>query len=441
MKADWGRFTALLLGVSLLIVVGPAICLCVVLYSFEPWDSDYREPPGDPRLRGHTDVLVVDPIDKVVRGNLVLDYEGRIARDPRWERRRSEIEAALPAAAEFVQRRLGVLGRPAPPFVVRFRDDEQMGEYLYMSTFQELRGSEFRPLVVVGTNSLLAGNYDAEKVLRHEIAHCWHLAALGEAFYKVPRWVKEGLAEWASGKGDDTLRTTYQRRMSMPGEVGPEAVIDGLDGRQGADDYGENYLAFAMVEELHGIEGVQRLVGELFSTASHSVAFQRVTGLGMAEFESRFRDWAKRRVAKDVAERPLYIAAKAALLAKEPEVAIRRYDAYLREPGHVSFRRIAQFESASARLEVGDLDGASASLESSLAAEPLGFLTGKMRHLSLRIAEKRREWARLEAACVEYLEDFGNENVDRKVEAESLLQAARKAGADSAATSPAAGSR
>ena len=265
----------------------------VLLARFE---LDPPPVPADPRTAGHTDVLLIDPEDGIRRGAIAFDYAGKFAKDPRLPDRVKAIEEAIPAAVAHVAARLGRGDRPPPAFTVRFRDEEQMRLPIRMSVFQELRGTEFRPLIVVGVDDLLDGDFDRVLSLRHEIAHCFHLAALGEPFYRLPSWVKEGLADWASGEGPVHVEGLVRRYGPLRPEAGVDPFVDGLEWRTDGDDYPEAYLAFAMVEEEFGPEASRRLVEELLTHTSYRVAVRRATGLDFPVFEMRARGFARREI-------------------------------------------------------------------------------------------------------------------------------------------------
>ncbi len=401
-----GALLILLLALLCGLVLSAALAVWAVT-SFTLLDEDYGAvPPPDPAHLGHTDVFVVDAKDRVVRGPVVADYAGRYSRDPRWPLRLAELEAELPGAVEFVRERLGLGDRPAPPFRIRFRDDEEMPSPLFMSVFQELEGGAARPLIVVGVDALVAGRYDLKQTLRHELAHCWHLWSLGAPFYAQPRWIQEGLADWATGPDCDRLRRLYLDECGSP-DIDPAAVlVNGMDGRQERRDYGESWLAFLMIEREFGISAVHGLVAGLFSEGSPQVALQRVTGWDYEEFKRRARAWAADLVREETGDWAAYVAAKRGYLAKEHDAAEAAYDTYLREYPSGAFRALALAESADLRLLRGDPDGARARVDAIASAAPVGALARRCLHLRIRIARAEKDWPAVERLCLDFIHDF-----------------------------------
>jgi hypothetical protein len=337
----------------------------------------------------------------------------------------AELEAAVPESVEFVRQRLGLGDRPDPPFRIRFRDAEKLKARAFMSTFQEIQGSEIRPMFVAVAEPLVASQFDLRKALRHEITHCWQLSALGERFYALPRWVQEGLADWASGMGRNRMEELYVQWCSDTGPCPVERLVDGLDGTHAGIDYGEDWLAFAMVDEEFGLPAVQSLVRELFRHANYPGAFQRATGLPFPEFERRARAWAERYVAKDLEERSRYIPAKEAFKSGKWAEAAALYGPYLADDRNRIFRAPALLEQAACRLESGDVAGATGALRASDRTAPVGPLRGRSEILWIRIAEAQGGDAEVERRALAFLEDLGADNAQNTLEARTLLVAAR----------------
>ena len=431
-KADgpWTREATgsrLVLLVFLLGVLGYGALMAHSLLTFSLIDEHTDVPwTPDPAHLGHADVFVVDAEDREIRGHVVADYAGRYSRAPRWPLRRAALEAELPGAIEFVRRRLGLGDRPVPPFRVRFRDDEEMGYPIFMNVFQELEDGAVRPLIVVGVDALVAGKYDLRRALRHELAHCWHLWSLGETFYVLPRWVKEGLADWATGPDCDRLRWLYLVECGPPGIDPAVLLVNGLDGRQERSDYAESWLAFLMIEREFGIEAVHRLAAELFSSGSHRVALRRVTGWNYEEFERRARAWASARVREDSGDRAAYVAARKEFVAGENAAAEAAYASYIREHPTGAFRALALAEQAELRILRGDPAGARTSVAAIAGAAPEGSFALWIFHLRIRIARAEKDWPAVERLCLDFIHDFEWTDGRTTLDVRNMLPEARR---------------
>ncbi len=425
--------TALLGLAALALVCGGVLSWGVHVMSRFDLDGEADSKP-DPRHLGHTDVFLVDPVDQEVRGHVVADYDGRFSKDPRWPVRLRDVEEEIPAAIRDVRDQLGLGDRPVPPFMVRFRDDEQMGFPIFMNTYQELHGNEVRPLIVVGVDSLLNRECNMGNALRHEIAHCWQLAALGDAFYELPCWVKEGMADWATGRGGDRLRELYVLECADPDRDPCARLVSGLEGGPTRREYGEFYMAFAFVEGTLGKGAVQQLASDLFTSTAYRVSFERITGLPFPEFERKARSWAEEHVRKELADRPGYVAGKAAFRKGEFEEADRAYSTYLAGEGTLHFRRIALLEQAECRIEAEDAAGARRLLDLAEAAEPAGPLNDRILHARIRVAKVVEDWAQVQALCYTFIEDFAGNSTDRTRDVRRLLQESCDRGSKAAAS-------
>jgi hypothetical protein len=382
-------------------------------------------PVADPAHLGHPDVLVVDSKDRVVRGRVVADYEGRFAKDPRWEGCLRAVEEEVPAALRDVREQLGLGGRPVPPFVVRFRDDEQMGFQLFMSTFQEVRGKEVLPLVVVGVDALLSGACDYREALRHEIAHCLHLAAAGDAFYGYPHWVNEGLADWATGRKGWRMDWLYATECDGPGWY-PPGLVDGLEGGTARADYAEYYLAFAYVEDAFGTDAVRKLVAGLFDCTAVHTDVRNATGLSFPEFKNRAWVWAADYVRRDMADYPAYLRAKEPFRKGAFAGADQAYGAYLGGKGPLHFRLNALVEQAECRIGTGDAAGARRLLDQAAGTEPVGPLNDRILQDRARAAGVEGDSAAAESLCLDFIRDFAGYDAARTRAVRKLLEESRK---------------
>jgi len=406
--------------------------LGVLCWSYFTWGvvplSRMDEPAPSarhPSHLGHVDVLVVDSRDRVVRGHVVADYEGRFAKDPRWEARLRAVEEEVPKAIRDVREQLGIDDLPVPPIVVRFRDDEQMGHKQFMATFQEIRGKEVLPLVVVGVDSLLSMECDIREGLRHEIAHCFHLAALGDRFYDLPSWAKEGLADWATGRRGWRMDWLYATECDQFGADPAKWLVDGLDGENARGDYAEYYLAFAYVEDAFGVAAARKLVRELFTRTDVDVALHNATNLYFNEFVRRARAWALDYVHRDMADYPAYLKAKGAFRGGEYAAADQAYGAYLggKEPLH--FRLNALLEQAECRIQTRDATGARLLLDQAETTHPVGPLNDRILHDQACVAGLDADWVRVQALCLEFIDSFKDNDQVRTHSVRKLLWQAR----------------
>lgn len=130
-----------------------------------------------------------------------------------------------------------------------------------------------------------------EATLGHELAHL----ALGRVEAargaRLPRWLNEGLAEWASGRRPDRGEALSLASWAVHEEL---PSLEALTERFPPHGTGRAYLvALGFVDWLdarHGGDGVRRLVSALQAGQPLDPALRAVTGLSLAEAEATWHD-------------------------------------------------------------------------------------------------------------------------------------------------------
>lgn len=348
----------------------------------------------------------IDPADREVRGNVVIDYDGKYRGDAAFAARVAEVERLVPEAVKRIRARLGLPAGPTPPFRVRFADIGERPDDLHMSTSEELVGGEVRQALRIFTEPFVLRRYDLADTLTHELLHVWHRHALGEPYYDVPKWAREGLAVWAAGQGPGRVALLSVLYGSDPKVEDPVArVVNGLGGRHGIADYAEDYLAFAWVEERKGLAGVQALARRMFATPDVAAAFSEAVGLPFADVEAAVRGHATTVVTAALAGRAAYLDARRVLDAGPPAAAIAALDAYLAAHPAAPFAPRARYDRALALFRAGRHADALAAFDRVLA-EPLAelYVDDVLEH-RVRIAAARGDAAALEAAARAFVRD------------------------------------
>lgn len=348
----------------------------------------------------------IDPADGEVRGNVVLDYAGKYRGDPAFAARVAEVERLVPEAVRRIRARLALPPGPTPPFRVRFADIGERPDDLHMSTSEELVGGEVRQALRILTEPLMLRRYDLADTLTHELLHVWHRHALGEPYYDVPKWAREGLAVWAAGQGPGRVTLLSVLYGADPKVEDPVArVVNGLGGKHGVADYAEDYLAFAWVEERKGLAAVQALGRRLLASPDVPAAFAEAAGVPFAEIEAAVRGHATATVAKGMAGRAAYLDARRALDEGPPADALKALDAYLAANPNAPFAPRARYDRALALFRAGRYADALAAFDGVLR-EPLAELfVDDVLEYRVRIAAARGDAAALEAAARAFVRD------------------------------------
>jgi tetratricopeptide (TPR) repeat protein len=363
----------------------------------------------------------IDPKDAVVRGNVVVDYDGKYADDPRFPAAVAVVEKAVPAALARVRARLGLEGKP-PPFRVRLRDTGERRDTLVMETSEELHGDAVVQAVVVRTEQLLGRTLDVETSLTHELVHVHHRHALGEAYYGVPKWVREGFAIWVAEQGSWHLGTAYvQSAPSLADADAGARLVNGLGGAHGLDDYPEDYLAFAWVESEKGPVAMKAFAKRLLAAPDAEGAFAAAVGLPFAEALARARGFAEARVRRDLEGSRPYAEARKHFEAGRNVEAAEAYAAFLKAaPPHPMAPR-ARSDRALALFRAGQLDAAAAAFDALESSPFVECFRDEIAEHRARLAAARGDEAATAAAVATFVRDYSWVDPKRLASARALL--------------------
>jgi hypothetical protein len=201
--------------------------------------------------------------------------------------------ALLPRALERVEEALGRRVPPRPQVILTPDDAE------FERRLDALGGGDHpralavavlsRHVILVRADRLAEGtNSGLERTLRHELAHL----ALATVRAHRPRWVEEGLCEWASGR---RLEVAEEGALAARARLGVLPTLDEVEaalateGPATADAY---TVASAFVAALDARRpGAPRaLVAGLASGATVDAALVEATGSSLALLELEWRD-------------------------------------------------------------------------------------------------------------------------------------------------------
>lgn len=368
-------------------------------------------PTPDAAARARSLLARIDPVERTVRGHVVLDYDGKYVGDARLVARIAEVERVLPEALAQVARALGEPQDPTPPFRVRFRDTGARTESLLMVTANDLVLGVQRPAIEVRTERLVVG-YDLRAVLAHELVHVWQRHRLGEAASAVPVWAREGSAMWVAGQGPHRLLTDLWGSVGTS-EADPASVlIDGLAGRHDVRDYAEDALAFAWLEERVGADGVRTLLRRVLAGADLTEQVATAVGKPYPEALVEARAWAEAHVRAHEADRQAYLAVRRRLTTGPPGQAVAAYDAFLATAAENLYLPKARMDRAVALARAGRAREALEAFDE-VERSPSGeVFAGEILEQRVRLAAARRDLPSLEVAGGRFLKDFSW--VDRK---------------------------
>lgn len=150
------------------------------------------------------------------------------------------------------------------------------------------RGADFEQELVVNLGELARFPTNIDTVFYHEMTHAvLNDAVGGQATFRIPRWLQEGLALYVSGEGDSRVEAAAgQLRRSLA-----HTLLFDLDGATYANAYPQYYLAVKYIIEKHSINALQGLVRELIEGKSIKEAIQDVTSLTWPQFEKNVKEY------------------------------------------------------------------------------------------------------------------------------------------------------
>lgn len=274
----------------------------------------------------------IEPGRVLSAGGNDLDYTGKYQQHPRIRAALASLDTLRRKHLREVHRRLGLDERDEYDFVLTLRDLPPGKSSLHAQTVNEISAGRLRSVVYFFTEHIAVDAYDLDKKILHEMTHCVQRERTGEAYYVLPKWLREGLALWTAGQGEDRIRTLlgiYATRPKDPLGV----LVTGLDDEKHTyNDYAEDYLAMEYIEKTHGRQAVRRLFADLLTGMAWSEAIQRATGQDAAAFKASARSYARQRLVDVMGpHRQSYLDIYALYQGDEKTQCLARAQAYLRE--------------------------------------------------------------------------------------------------------------
>jgi hypothetical protein len=147
------------------------------------------------------------------------------------------------------------------PLTIRFVDTAPQGAENALAYVMMMSNGQSRfQFLDVNLSAYANQEFDFDKVFKHELAHAMLNDALSdEASANVPVWLHEGMAVYGADQGETMLAAYVQ----MLGDSAKDRLVNGLDGPHGALDYGEDYLAFKYIYDVHGLNSLHNFFKDL----------------------------------------------------------------------------------------------------------------------------------------------------------------------------------
>jgi hypothetical protein len=185
------------------------------------------------------------------------------------------------------------------PLTIHFADDAPPGienALAYVQASQSPFG--FRQDLVVNLTELSAHPMDFDTIFYHEMTHAVMNDAVGaEASLKIPHWLQEGMAMYASGEGDDRVKQAAEPLVKSHAS---DLLYD-LDGPVLGSSYPQYYLAVKFMQDKYSVNAVQGVVRDLIQGKTLPDAIQDCMGLSLEQFKKEVQAYSLN-IFKDIAQ-------------------------------------------------------------------------------------------------------------------------------------------
>jgi len=149
--------------------------------------------------------------------------------------------------------------------------------------------------------------------IAHEMTHAVMRELMGrEAYVRLPRWLREGLALYVARQGEDRLSFIFAN--AAPAH--PHSHLNGLEGKHSFNDYAEDYLAVLYIAQVRGKKALEDFVSLVVKElVPYREALERATGMKYHEFLAAAARFAHDRVNAWIEKNPrshaLHVAVRA----------------------------------------------------------------------------------------------------------------------------------
>jgi hypothetical protein len=254
------------------------------------------------------------------------------------------------------------LEQSAPPSIrIRLRDANAVPFEYDLIVTTENEGGKGVQVLSLTTETLVVGAYDLRTSLLHELVHCWQWSVCGRAISDCPRLYREGLASWASGTGEDSIRRFCSQSCSS------EETLSAILGEEhekvkAGTIVGDGGMAYSymFVQLLYGKcrdRGKANALDDLFRGPDWKAYSQEVAGVSVADVMTELGSFATERISRLLENRNEYLVAKRRYKNGEYEKAQVDYERFLEaHPGDVLGPR-AMYELMICRFMTRDFFG------------------------------------------------------------------------------------
>lgn len=226
-----------------------------------------------------------------VRGDEV-EYGGKYASDPAFKRTVASIPGLRRKALGAVKKRLEIEPKRSDRIRIEVRDalpaePETLAPTTHapFETFTDGGGPDAPIVIRIHAEFVKSGQYDLAQELAHEMVHAVMRERMSaDAYSRIPKWLREGLALWAAGQGPTRVAWILSSREALDGlqRFGPGSDSETHE----FDRYASDFFAIETLAEKEGPEAVVELVRALIQGEEAQNAIESACGLDFNEFRN-----------------------------------------------------------------------------------------------------------------------------------------------------------
>lgn len=218
--------------------------------------------------------------------SIVLDtsYAGKYAHDDQFTYVKLHFHDIVGRSVSRIEKNLGKVLWTSDTIVFKWKDmpvsDTGYAFVRQGETYEEMNQDGATIVIAMYAESYKPMLKDwIEPELAHELVHANMMVYLREKHKSLPKWLKEGIAVYASGQGG--MKVT---RCLCENDKGPSSAINGLEtAPHTMTDYAEDFLFFDRLANKYGAVTMHTIYRDIINGREYREAFAQGTGKAWPE--------------------------------------------------------------------------------------------------------------------------------------------------------------
>lgn len=209
----------------------------------------------------------------------IEEYSGRRIDADGLRAIHESVEKSLPNAYLLVESNLGLRSDRPDRILIRYRDRLSPGGLTGKTKFHWISGGFGAVILLAVDSTRLDDEVERKTLLAHELTHAIMTQTAPLKHRKLPKWLREGFAVYASDDVDTRLETALTGAVFARKPT--NSVCDGWENGFEIEDYAEAGVAVDYLARQVGREGLKVLVERILTGADWE---QEITLIAMREY-------------------------------------------------------------------------------------------------------------------------------------------------------------